>query len=335
MQQTISDVADAAAEADEAGGSASARSGLNQASAGDTARIAAAIYGPSAVGTLVRRWNFVNDHTAWWDLSGRSLRVLHQMRRRYGTAPLRLNLPAPRTRVFVMLDPDHVDEVMRAVPVQPRAAGTLTGPLADLVRQETARINTFLNTGHTFGWPLFASAWWRIVEQAVDGPRRADFDAAGATVFRTMAMIATHPQAAEQAADDEYVRACLRDTVRLFPTTAIIRRNTTRPTEMGGVAIPARSALVIHSGFFHRDPLYLAYADQFRPQIWLDGSAERQPGIVPSTAGEDVERTAVAMIAALVRPSLRLTACTGPRLSPDEPLPAGLDHFSLRFGRTT
>jgi Cytochrome P450 len=322
-----------AADTDEAGGAAGAGGGLNQASAADTARIAAAIFGPPVAGTVVRRWHFLAERAAGWDLNGRSLRVLHQMRRRYGTAPLRLNLPKPR--VYMVLDPDHVNEVMRLSPVQPGAAAEVTGPLSDLIDQEAARINTFLDMGHTFGWPLFAAAWWRIVEQAVNEPPRADFDAAAAAVFRTLAMLATHPQAAELVADDEYARACLRDTMRLFPTTSVIRRYTTRPTEMGGMEIPARSTLVIHSGFFHRDPLYLAYADQFRPQIWLDGSADRQPGIVPSSAGEDVERTAVATVAALARPTLRLSAWTGPRLSPDEPLPVDLDHFSLRFGRPT
>src|SRR5262249_52527540 len=159
------DAAGVAADTDEAGGAAGAGSGLNQASAADTdeagagsgpnrasaadtARIAAALFGPPMAGTLVRRWHFVAEQTAQWDLSGGSLRVMRLMRRRYGTAPLRLKLLKPR--VYVVLDPADVDEVMRTSPGPPGASGAPVRPIPEVIDRETARISTFLAAGHTF-----------------------------------------------------------------------------------------------------------------------------------------------------------------------------------------
>ena len=109
---------------------------------------------------------------------------------------------------------------------------------------------------------------------------------------------------------------------------------------VGGTAIPVGGSLIIHSGFFHRDPEHWPYAHEFRPQTWLDGLAQRQPGILPFSAGparyagcDVVELTAGAASTALARSPLALRGRTGPRPVPGEPLPAGLDHFALRFSR--
>jgi cytochrome P450 len=166
------------------------------------------------------------------------------------------------------------------------------------------------------------------------------YDAAGATVFRAMALLATHPAAAARAADAEYARACLLDTVRLYPTTLVILREAIRTTAVGAAEIPAGGTLIIHSGFFHREPANYPYANEFRPDAWLDGNAQPYPGVVPFSAGpagcpgrDLVELTGAAAITALARPPLFLRAWTGPSLSPHRPLPAALDHFSLMFGR--
>jgi cytochrome P450 len=169
------------------------------------------------------------------------------------------------------------------------------------------------------------------------------FDAAGVSAFRCLALIATHPEVAGRlgdVTDDAYARACLLDTVRLYPTTLMILRQAVRDTELGSAAIPAKASLIVHSGFFHRDRWRLAYADAFRPEIWLDGTAEKQPGIVPFSAGPAacpgrnlVELTAAATIGALAREPLALTGWAGSRPRSDRPLPAGLDHFSLGLTR--
>ncbi|MBV9778206.1 MAG: cytochrome P450 [Acetobacteraceae bacterium] len=74
------------------------------------------------------------------------------------------------------------------------------------------------------------------------------------------------------------------DTVRLWPTTPLILRETTGPTEWRGGALPAGTGIVIFVPYFDRDPERLPFADQFAPEVWLDGQAEAY-GLLPFSAG--------------------------------------------------
>jgi cytochrome P450 len=166
------------------------------------------------------------------------------------------------------------------------------------------------------------------------------FDAAGASVFRALALLSTHRAAAQQIEDVDYARACLLETIRLYPTTLVLLRDAVRPTTLGKTAIPAGASLIVHSGFVNRDRLHWPYAYEFRPETWLDGTADWQAGIVPFSAGparcparDLVELTAGATITALARSPMALRSGNGTPPLPTEPLPAGLDHFSLRFRR--
>jgi cytochrome P450 len=162
------------------------------------------------------------------------------------------------------------------------------------------------------------------------------FDAAGMTSFRTLALLAVHPNRTDWAhADPARLRACLLDTVRLWPTTPAILRESTQDTEWDGRVLPARTTVLVLAPFFHRDRRTLPYADTFTPEIWLDGRADHTPGLFPFSTGpgrcpgEDlVLLTTGTLVAALldrftVRPA-------GPkRLDPARPLPGTLDPFTL------
>lgn len=166
------------------------------------------------------------------------------------------------------------------------------------------------------------------------------FDAAGMATFRTLALLAGHPAAADRAREDledtgparlSYLRACVLDAVRLWPTTPMLLRETTEETSWG----PAGTTVLIFTPFFHRDP-DLPYADRFEPDLWLDGRAAENPALVPFSAGpaicpgRDLVRfCASTMLANLLREH-RFEQTAGPVLSPDRPLPATLDHFHLR-----
>ncbi|MGW3965167.1 cytochrome P450 [Amycolatopsis sp. NPDC005003] len=170
------------------------------------------------------------------------------------------------------------------------------------------------------------------------------FDAAGMATYRTLALLASHPAALDRARADldgidlarphqlSYLRACVLDAVRLWPTTPMILRETTEETSWG----PAGTTVLIFTPFFHRDP-DLPYADRFDPDLWLDGRAAENPALVPFSAGpaicpgrDLVQFCASTMLANLLRDH-RFEPASGPVLSPERPLPATLDNFHLKL----
>lgn len=171
------------------------------------------------------------------------------------------------------------------------------------------------------------------------------FDAAGIVTFRALALLATHPAARERA-DEEvadadltvpgqfpYLRACALESVRLWPTTPALLRESTAETAWG----PAGTTVLIFTPFFHRDPESLPYADRFEPGIWLDGSAAANPALVPFSAGpaicpgrDLVLFCASTMLAWLIK-DRRFELTSGAVLGPERPLPATLDNFHLKF----
>jgi cytochrome P450 len=178
------------------------------------------------------------------------------------------------------------------------------------------------------------------------------FDAAGIAAFRMLAVLATHAEArararaeiAEsrgEAAELPFLRACVLESVRLWPTTPLILRQTTSETTWEGGTMPAGTGVLIFVPYFHRDDVRLPFADRFLPDIWLgEGSqvAGRWP-LIPFSGGpaECPGRQVVLLLA-----SHLLSALLGggdrrlvppPWLDPAGRLPGTLDHFGLRFAQ--
>lgn len=176
------------------------------------------------------------------------------------------------------------------------------------------------------------------------------FDAAGMVAVRVLALLATHPdQDAEARAEIEgadldapqalkYLRACVLDTVRLWPTTPVLLRESTTETTWGeDTKLPAGTEFLVFTPFFHRDGESLPYADRFSPESWLDGSAQHKPALVPFSAGpgECPGRNVVLLVVSTMLADLlrarRFRLVSSPALSPDAPLPPTIDNFGLRF----
>lgn len=170
------------------------------------------------------------------------------------------------------------------------------------------------------------------------------FDAAGMVTFRTLALLATHPAQRQQARQDiasgdrlGYLRACVLDTVRLWPTTPAILRDTTKELDWNGHRVPSGTGLLVFTPLFHRDDSRLPYAHSFVPEIWLDGRAQREPALVPFSAGPAgcpaknlVLFTASTVLAALIR-DRDYTVDSSPKPAPGRPLPMTFDNFSVRL----
>jgi cytochrome P450 len=177
--------------------------------------------------------------------------------------------------------------------------------------------------------------------QAREGDSPADqiahwlfaFDAAGMTVFRALALLSANGGGRSETD----LRACVLETLRLWPTTPLILRDTTAPTDWDGRTLPAGTALLIVTPYLHRTAV--PEPDAFRPQRWLDGTAGEGGAAVPFSAGPAqcparnlVLLTAGAALATLLADGPRRLVGPHPeRLAPDGPLPATLSPFRLRF----
>jgi cytochrome P450 len=202
------------------------------------------------------------------------------------------------------------------------------------------------------------------------------FDAAGMAAFRALALLATHPPAssspvgagAGRAAaggppDPDDLRPYLLESVRLWPTTLVILRDTTAETRWDGEVLPAGTGLVLYSPFLHRDDQILPYADRFAPELWRDAAADppdRPPGqwsperrspaeeaspagtlvrgaLVPfsdgpaACPGRNLVLLVTTTMLATVRAAHDVRLVSTPRPDPRRPLPRGLDPFRLEF----
>ncbi|HMQ29230.1 MAG TPA: cytochrome P450 [Chloroflexaceae bacterium] len=175
------------------------------------------------------------------------------------------------------------------------------------------------------------------------------FDPAGMTTFRALALLATHPEPLERVRaelreraghaqpDLPYLRACVLESLRLWPTTPMVLRQTTRPTEWEQGMLPARAGVLIYAPFFHRDEARLPEANSFAPELWLRRRDNSDYPLIPFSGGPAMcpGRNLVLLVSSAMLASLldgRSFRLSGPpRLGPARPLPATLDNYGLRF----
>ena len=112
--------------------------------------------------------------------------------------------------------------------------------------------------------------------------------------FRALALLATHPEQAGRAREEiaasdpvepavlPYVRGCVQESVRLWPTTPALLRDSLSGS---GSELPAGTGYFVYTPLFHRDPESVAHPHEFAPQDWLDGTAENTPALVPFSSG--------------------------------------------------
>nr|BAU09315.1 cytochrome P450 [Streptomyces roseoverticillatus] len=164
------------------------------------------------------------------------------------------------------------------------------------------------------------------------------FDAAPIGAYLALGLLACHRGEADRARkDDAYLRACVLESQRLWPTTLAILRDTTVETHWpGGRTLPAGTVVCFYSSYFHRDARRLSYADRFEPEVWLDGRAAADWTIAPFSRGPAecpgknvVLLTSAGLLAELLRRDWR--PASGHRLGPGRPLPRTADHTSLRL----
>lgn len=173
-------------------------------------------------------------------------------------------------------------------------------------------------------------------------------DAMELHVARTLALISAHPAVQDrvrreireapeptaQAIDDfGYLEACVREQLRLWTPVPILLRRAVKPFSLRGeVAIGPEQQILIHTGFYHRDPRFFGeHADRFSPDAAKGGfppvyffSDHRQ-----SCAGMSLAmfllKTALAFLLAKFRFEL-----IAPGIASDR-IPHLYDHFGIRL----
>jgi cytochrome P450 len=175
------------------------------------------------------------------------------------------------------------------------------------------------------------------------------FDPAGMTTFRTLALLASHPEQAGRAREEigdaegldrqelPYLRACVLESLRLWPTTPMVLRENTRTTTWETGVMPANTNIMIFAPFFHRDDQRLPYAHRFAPELWMGDEATEDWPLIPFSGGPGqcpgqnvVLLLSSAMLAQLLDGrQFRLKPPS--RLDARRPLPGTLNNYSLRF----
>jgi cytochrome P450 len=172
------------------------------------------------------------------------------------------------------------------------------------------------------------------------------FDPAGMTSYRALALLSRHPAQAARARNEvqaagslqelPFLRACMQETLRLWPTTPAVLRETTREVEWETGVMPKGTAILIFAPFFHRDDQRLSFAHRFTPELWLQERTGEEWPLLPFSGGPGicpgrhlVQMLGGAMIASvLMRHDLRMHQPE--RLDPAR-IPGILNQYSVRL----
>jgi cytochrome P450 len=175
----------------------------------------------------------------------------------------------------------------------------------------------------------------------------ASADTLPANALRALALIAAHPAQRDEVrrelgtgggpADLTYLRACLQDAMRLYPTTPLLARETVAEVEFDGVRVPAGTQVLWVNLFHHRDRENVPYADRFEPEAWTEGDASSDWSFNHFSHGpQGCPGTYLALLlgAAVLAETLSLgdVRLEQPTIDPARPLPHMLDAFRVRLG---
>jgi len=179
-------------------------------------------------------------------------------------------------------------------------------------------------------------------------------EAVRTVVANTLGLLATHPAARTRVleeiaaadaahgrgtvaglADLRFVRACIQESIRLWPAAPTLVRRTTAETEWQGTVVPSGTRVLIPAAVFHRRRT-LPYANRFAPEIWLDGSGDADTSLnLFSRGGAQCagRNLALVLVTATLAELLRHAEfeLLRPELSPDRPLPYAINPLATRF----
>jgi cytochrome P450 len=174
-------------------------------------------------------------------------------------------------------------------------------------------------------------------------------DTLGANAYRTLAVVVADPSvlarvreeigdsdlsSAQTIAGLSYLEGCLQETMRLWPTTPMLARETTRETTLAGAKLDEGTQVMIVNTFNHRDDEEVPDANRLRPERWNGNGRDVRfnhlsNGTQDCPGGPLVSLIGKASVAQMVnRYDLTLEE---PSIDPSGDLPHMLDFFDVRF----
>lgn len=131
------------------------------------------------------------------------------------------------------------------------------------------------------------------------------------------------------------LRASVLESLRLWATTPMILRETTREVEFEHGVMPKGTSVLIFAPFFHRDERHLDYAHRFAPEVWDHDRGPEEWPLIPFSGGPGIcpGRHLVLLLTSNFLGEIlrqRNIDMLSHSLQPGN-LPALLNNFSLKF----
>ncbi|MFD9333339.1 cytochrome P450 [Streptomyces sp. NPDC060028] len=176
----------------------------------------------------------------------------------------------------------------------------------------------------------------------------AAMDAVPATLLRTLLLLGAHPAEQDAAAAEAgggacdaraelpRLRACVRESLRLFPVVPDLVRVTRTETEWQGERHPPGTTLLAPAAFHQRDPEHVPAAHVFVPGRWKAPASDHDMRMAPFGHGAGRcpgSRLGLLLTSALCAEVLRghRVESARPVLNPTGPLPMTLDPQGIRL----
>ncbi|WP_327302606.1 cytochrome P450 [Streptomyces sp. NBC_01298] len=231
----------------------------------------------------------------------------------------------------------------------PDRAGARIAAYADL-----AEPHTLIGRARRHAEPL--AGWGGAGPDPVGQVRQwlAAFDLVPGILLRTLLLLGAHPAEQDAVAAEARaagwaqgsaqgalprLRACVRESLRLYPAVPDLIRITRAETEWRGVRHPAGTCVVLPVLFHQRDPEHVPAAHVFVPGRWASREADLDVRMAPFShaggrcPGEQLGLLVTAALCAEVLRGHRVLPAR-PVLDPLGPLPAALDAQGIRLRLT-
>jgi cytochrome P450 len=174
-------------------------------------------------------------------------------------------------------------------------------------------------------------------------------DTLAANAFRALAVIATDPAVCARVREEidgadlsdpaavdglSYLEGCLQEAMRLWPTTPLLARETTRESTLAGETLKEGTQVILLNVFNHRDAEHVDAANRLDPERWREPQSDYRFNHL-SNGRQDCPGGPLVLLLGRAALGQVLQRCSltleHPRLPAGGDLPYMLNFFETRF----